>query len=230
MNLCGQSLATSVHRPFSRRVGSPSLLPGAFTLIEVIVSIAIFSMLAVVVTVTMFGTVQSQYLEEGSQQFETVLRMARAESANQGRRMRVAWSAGEDRILLLWEPQPLAQPGQFVEYTSSSWADLIPDEMITIVSSLREGADEADALTFGSKSAPSTGTEAEQQTIIDFYPDGSSDSATIELASREIGDLRRAIIEMDGLNYFITTRIMGATELAQWRAENGKTMEVSRDY
>lgn len=225
----GQSLATSVHRPFSRRVGSPSRWSGGFTLLEVIISIAIFSMLAVVVTVTMFGTVQSQYLEEGSQQFETVLRMARAEAANQGRRMRVAFSPAEDRILVLWEPQPLAQPGQFVEYTSSSWNDMIPNEMITIASSQREGAEEADALTFGTE-AMGADEEDAQQILIDFYPDGSSDSATIELISREVGDLRRALIEMDGLNYFITTRIMGATELAQWREENGKTMEAGRAY
>lgn len=229
MNLCGQSLAISVHRPSSRGGGGQSHGSGAFTLLEVLVSIAIFSMLAVVVTVTMFGTVQSQYLEEGSQQFETVLRMARAESANQGRRMRVAFSPAEDRILVLWEPQPLAQPGQFVEYTSSSWSDLIPNEMITVSSSQREGAEEADALTFGADAAGGDDAES-QQIIIDFYPDGSSDTATIELISREVGDLRRAIIEMDGLNYFINTRIMGATELAQWREENGKTMEAGRAY
>jgi len=188
-----------------------------FTLIEVILAIAVFSLLAAVVTVNMFGGVKEKYLDEGSQQLETVLRMARAEAANQGRRLRLVWRGEEQRLVVMWEPQPLAQPGQFVEHTGASWVKLVPNDTIRVVNSKRTGASDADmnALVFGDTSKMGSDEEGETA-LVDFYPDGSCDSAWFEFASRDEGDLRRAVIELDGFNYLISTKILGATELAQW--------------
>ncbi len=204
-----------------------------FTLIETLLAISIFSVMAVVVTFTMFGGVKEKYLDEGSQQFETVLRMVRSEAANQGRRMRLSWNSTEERIVVLWEPQPLAQPGQFVEYTSGSWVSFLPNDTIRIVGSRREGLSEEDALTFGSSAAaksPSAMREAGDQIILDFYPDGSCDTTIIEIASRDEGDTRIAAVQIDGMNYFITTRIMAGEELASWREEMKVSAEGARGY
>ena len=41
-----------------------------------------------------------------------------------------------------------------------------------------------------------------------FDPDGSSDSAVIELSAVAAGDLRRAVINLDGRTGTITTQIV----------------------
>ncbi len=190
----------------------------AFTMIEILLAIGVMVLLAGAVTYTMFGRVQEHYLDEGSQRFETVLRMARAEAANQGRRLRLSWIEQEQRLVVLWEPEPLAQPGQFVELTSASWAGTLPSDLIRIVSASREGESESQT-GFGKASSAMAGDdEAATTTLIDFYPDGSCDTATFELASRDESDLRRALVEFDGFNYLISTRIMDADELAAWYA------------
>lgn len=201
-----------------------------FTLVEVLLAMGIFIVLAGVISYTMFGSLSDRYLEDGADRFGTLIRMVRAEAANQGRRMRIAWSAGEDRILIEWEPQPLAQSGQFVEFKGASWVGMIPNDMVRIVGNHREGATEKDALTFGGSPSASREAEAKAASIIEFYPDGSCDSVKVELASRDEGDTRRAIVQMDGINTSVTSNIYDSIEYAQWREEMNVSLEMSRGY
>ena len=200
-----------------------------FTLVEVLLAMGIFIVLAGVISYTMFGSLSDHYLENGADRFGTLIRMVRAEAANQGRRMRIAWSTSEDRMLVEWEPQPLAQSGQFVEFTGASWVGLIPNDMVRIVGNHREGATAEDALTFGGSLSASQEAEAKVTVIIEFYPDGSCDTTQVELASRDESDSRRAIVQMDGINTSVTSNIYDSTEYAQWREANAPS-EMSRGY
>lgn len=201
-----------------------------FTLVEILLAMGIFIVLAGVVSFTMFGSLSDRYLEDGADRFGTLIRMVRAEAANQGRKMRISWNAAEDRMLVEWEPQPLAQPGQFVEFEGASWVSLVPNDMVRIVGNHREGATEEDALTFGGGQSASQQAEAKSQSIIDFYPDGSCDSTKVELASRDESDTRRALVEMDSINTTVTSRLLDSIEYAQWQEEMNVSSEMSRGY
>lgn len=197
----------------------------AFTLIEIVLTISLMLMLMGVFVFGHWG-IRSEYLDQGTYRFETVLRMARAEAAYRGRRMRLqfgtstqtaasqAESAGQ--FMIMWEPQPLAQPGQFIAYQGGVWARNLPSDMVAVVRCRRVGASAHDVLTYDQNLSMDQDPQSEALQNLDFYPDGSSDSAFIELQSRDLEDLRGAIIELDGINGIIKTSVMGSTQLQEY--------------
>lgn len=72
------------------------------------------------------------------------------------------------------------------------------------------------------------GQDAGELQAITFFPDGSCDSAAIEL--REAArDKRHAVIEIDGLtNKVAPSRIMDAPELQEYHAELQKRLEAGQ--
>lgn len=159
-------------------------------------------------------------LAEGAERFGTTLRMARAEAAGRARRLRLNVDDQTGLIEILWEPQPLAQPGQFFEYSGSVWLNHVPNDLVRIVSCTLTGPSAYKTLNFEEFS-----DDREQSPeAITFYPDGSSDSAVIELAAGDESDARRAVVELDGINGTITTRILTSDEFP----EDGE--QVEGDY
>jgi len=197
----------------------------AYTLLEVLLTMSLFIMLISVLVFTTWG-IRAEFLDQGAYRFETVIRLARTEAANRGRRMRLQFQTSDEAqsgdaelpgsFSILWEPQPLAEPGQFVPYTDSSWARSLPNEMITVVRSQLTGASAHQVLTYDQGAPVGQDAEGRELQSVNFYPDGSSDSAFIELQSRDTEDTRHALISLDGINGIIETSIMTQTELQEF--------------
>jgi len=76
-----------------------------------VLALAILVLLAGMVAVSFPALAGSRSLEEASLRMETALRMARADAANKGRRLRLEFDQEQGRATVLWEPEPLTGPG-----------------------------------------------------------------------------------------------------------------------
>jgi len=199
------------------RTRSADCIRPAFTLIEVLLALLVLSLLVGAVAVTVSGTLESRYLDEGAERLETALRMARAEAANRGRLFRL--EVGQDGTCAIsWEPGPLEEPGVFLPYTGSGWARALPNALVRVVE-CRQAGDEAYRPPQAATAL--SNVRGAREAVIDpvlFRPDGTCDSAMIELRSTYPQDLRRARIEMDGLHGLFTRRIMLPSELEERNA------------
>ncbi len=228
----------------SGRQWAPSGLPRGFTLIEVIITVAMITLLVGIFSATMFGTIGGRSLDEGTIQFDTMLRLARAEAANQGRRLRLTYSplpadestsesvsadAPISTIRFEWEPQPLAQPGEFIPYENGSWTLSLPTKLVIVQQCMLTGESALQTLTYDSE-LMTDDSSLETLHPINFFPDGTTDSARIVLLSTDPGDNRTAVITLDGINGRITSSLMTPSELDAYQAELEASSEGNRGY
>jgi type IV fimbrial biogenesis protein FimT/type IV fimbrial biogenesis protein FimU len=183
----------------------------AFTLLELLLALAIVVMVLAGGVLLYMSLMAGRRLEEGAWRVESMLRMARADAAQTGRRVRLSFGAEDGQWQILWESDPLSKPGEFSEYTACTWRSYLPSTMVRVQRCDLVGPSayqtlQLDAMNDG-------GSEAEALHALTFYPDGSCDSATIELVDKAGEDLRTAIIDLDGLTGTATTRIMTPSEL-----------------
>ena len=174
----------------------------ALTLVEIILALAILSVLAAATVVSFTGWLESETFQQGARDFETVLRMARADAINRARRLRLSFDGEDGRPQVLWEPAPLAEPGTFVPFTACMWTDRIPVETVRVLR----------CEWTGESAYRSAGQDAgDEQALqpITFHPDGSSDSAIIELAPWTPSDERLIQIELNGECATISQRMIG---------------------
>lgn len=193
----------------------------AFTLLEVILTLTLVAMLAAVAAVTVGAGGSRRQFAAAVGRFGTMFRMARAEAANHGCRFMVSFESDSTdpshAVRVLWESDHLAQPGVFTDYVSSTWTSLLPRDDVRVMrcglvgpSAYRTLADEM------------AGSDDDEDALenITFYPDGSSDSAVIELAPADETDGQRAAIYIDGVNATIRTWAdLSVDELETNRAE-----------
>jgi hypothetical protein len=185
-------------------------------------------------------------LDEGVGQLESLLRFARAEAAHQGRRIQLhvqapaapesAGPAATERaaIEVRWEPEPLEQPGVFVESRSTaalarSVAEYVRIEQVRRLEPVT-GTVPATAAGDTETGVPATTTatadafaEPADWPPIMFYPDGSSDSAEILVGSTDAGDARRMLVKWNGLSGSTARQELDAESLA---AFGGGTAEA----
>ena len=169
--------------------------------------------MAGIVAVNFPALAGSQSLEEASLRMETGLRMARADAANKGLRLRLQFDQEEGRATVLWEPEPLTGPGEFVEYTSCTWQKFLNIEGIVVERCEFVGASayrnfEDATVAGGYASDP-------DQTAVTFEPDGSSDSVIIELVAAEVPEGPRARVELEGLTGAVSRRLLTLEELEE---------------
>jgi len=221
------------------RAGITRLPRGAgrgFSLVELLLTVALIGLLLGAVVMN-FSTLQrGARLDEGAQQLEALLRFARAQASATGHRVRIGFEedVGEGllvplgNLVVTWEPDPLAQPDFFqplpeaASYLSSILeaisienvrppADNSTDLAPTAPASLaepdagRDGVGEEPGLSSDANGNPGFGFAP-----ITFYPDGSSDSAEITIASRDGDgeDSRRMILRLAGLTGTIRRRVV----------------------
>jgi type II secretory pathway pseudopilin PulG len=210
-----------------------------FTLVELLLTTALV-LLLVGAVVFNFSSLQSgRELEEGAAQVEALLRFARAQAAITGRQVQISfeeevaegWSLSLGGIRVLWEPDPVGDPGTFVELPdAASYAQGITE--LVEVESVRS----IDANTGMPDETPQAATESVGEwdeefpdvfPPITFYPDGSSDSAEIMLLSRSPDDLRRVAVRIVGLTGTIRREFV-VVETDDFGLEN-ETTEPQRD-
>jgi type II secretory pathway pseudopilin PulG len=187
------------------------------TILEIVLALSILLLLAglAVVNLDVFRT--GQNLSEGSLQLGTVLKMAAIESRNIGKRVQLSFDP-DGLVLVQYEQDPLGSPGAFTDYTNCTWLDSLPSKLVKVVrcditAALSPGALAAQTQAF-SPSASTTGPVPKAITsVITFYPDGTSDSAIIELADIKDVDTNKAVIELDGVNGTINTLTLCPTDL-----------------
>lgn len=199
----------------------------AFTLLEIILVLCILVLLAGSVSLGVFSWQDSTRLDEGARRYESLLLMARAEAANTGRRFQLTFQQQDSVVTsqFQWEPDPLKAPGKFSPY-AGPWVSLAPSDQVKVTLSQRTGSS-AYSLLANSTSMPASQASDSNATLdaITFYPDGTSDSAIIELTSLSERDGRRAFIEIDGQNGTINTFLLGGDDLTDYCQRNGLAVE-----
>ncbi len=190
------------------------------TLLELTLVLALVAALATMMAVS-FGPGHSRgRFEEAVDKYDTLMRMARVEAANQGRRFLVSFNRDKENYLaasarVMWEPDPLGEPGEFKEFTKSAWVSFIPaSDDIRVVSCQLTGAS-------AYRLVDTRGENDDEDSLSDlmFYPDGTSDAALIELAPTDESDSMRAVIRIDALSGAIETIMVGAAELEEHRQD-----------
>lgn len=206
--------ASILARPPGGRLAAKPLRPRrGFTLLEVLLALGILVLLLGMVAVNFPAMRSSHTLEEGADRLATALRMARADAANSGRRLRLAFDAEEGRPRVLWEPSPLTEPGQFVEYGACAWQELMAVDGVAVATSRFVGSSAYRAL--GDATAKGAKVEDADLAPVTFEPNGSSDSVVIELVATDAPETRRARVEIDGLTGTVTSRILTLEELQE---------------
>jgi prepilin-type N-terminal cleavage/methylation domain-containing protein len=194
-----------------------------FTLIEILLALAIMAVLLIAAITDLGGWRRGQALDAGTERLATALRMARADAANLGRRIRLSFDVNDSGVIqltVLWEVDPLGAPGQFTEHTACTWDDYISlsgvqvercDTLGTSIYQIANWSATGDSST--------TASGATLPATITFEPDGSSDSVVIELVSLDAGDSRHGMIQLDGLTGIVTSRMLSTQELADLESQ-----------
>lgn len=175
---------------------------GGFTLIELLLTLVLLLLLLGAVVVNFTGLQTGVQLDEGAEQFESLIRYARAHAANTGCRVQLTFEEIVDEdiaiplgnVFVSWEPEPLERPGEFQPLT----------ELSPLVESLLGLVEVEDVLPLGTTLPETSDLDPQEEAMmfafapIMFYPDGSSDSAEIVLAARDLEDDRRLALRIIG--------------------------------
>jgi Tfp pilus assembly protein FimT len=190
-----------------------------FTLVEMLLVVLVVMLLAAVSVTYFGGMLRGTQLNEGASRFTSMLRFARAEAANSGRRIQIqfdpvttnaAGPAGyQPRIKC--ELEPINEPGVYRDLNEPLWMDG-QSSLLAWVQSVRP-MDTEEAVVASTNdtylaqtdladvtSLPATNDLASVSAPapITFYPDGSSDSAAFMLVSADAEDERRIQITLNG--------------------------------
>lgn len=206
-----------------------------YSLIELLLTTALLLMFAGVAAISLKTMTQGATLSEGAIRFESVLRFARAEAANTGRRVRLNFLQETNgasvcptnplnQIQLTWEPDPVAEPEVFHNLSGARWGLDQVNETVGVETVRLPGSAET-----ASEGWPESDV-AEQEVLaeipaeedetspppafITFNPDGSSDTAEITLAARGEEDPHHVTLRIEGLTGSIS-RLEEAPEAAE---------------
>lgn len=198
-----------------------------FTLIELVLTVVLLLLLAGAAVFNFNSAQRGAQLEEGAGQVESLFRFARAQAAGTGRRVLVRFGSQmpgaavadstnavtePSGIQVLWEPDPLTEPGKFVPLPeAAAFAEHLnelvrfeatpPDPFSGSTNDLSAAVAIATDDAAASLTTPesSTGGTNSVPAAIVFYADGSSDSADFQLVSVEPEDRRRVRLILAGL-------------------------------
>ena len=191
-----------------------------YTLLELLLVVLLVLLFTGAAVMNVAPLAQGARLDEGVGQLETLLRFARAEAAQQGRRHQLQIQTATEvppaqraAIAVRWEPEPLDAPGVFVRSQSTaalaqSVTEHVRIEHVRLIEPASAPAPPSTTRdSWGQMSESASehpGTPAlgpfEEWPPITFYPDGSSDSAEILVGSADINDPRRMLVKWNGLS------------------------------
>lgn len=230
-------------RRCSRRPGArgarPALAPGArpieagktaaprsaFTLLELLLVLALVAMLVGVMVLSLPNLAGGRRLEREAERFATVLRLARADAANRSRRLRLTFDAETAQPAVVWEPEPLTAPGEFVDYTTvCTWRNLLQADGIRVDRCTYSGPSRYRYVPDAASADGETMTETDLAPLT-FEPDGSADSAVVHLVEADDPEGTLARIELNGVTGRVTSRVLTPEELAELEAEQAETVQ-----
>lgn len=191
-----------------------------FTLIELLLVVVLVMLLFGAVIFNFSSLTDNAVLDEGATRLETIFRFARAHAANTGRQVRVVFNEssgtnGAVRIRLEWEPDPLGEPGVFAAVQESALqADDLLDRIQ--IESVELGDGRSDNPMMDDTVSESDVLLLDESMLdlfpsIAFFPDGSSDSATIVLTQPETEKPRKLRLQLNGLTGATTREAIVAT-------------------
>jgi Tfp pilus assembly protein FimT len=183
--------------------------PAGFTLLEVILMLTLVLLLSTLVIGSLSGVLESTRIKESSSRMACLLRTARAEAANAGRRFRLSFDEETGQPAMSFEPDPLGQPGFFHTY-SAWWVELAQLKGgVRAVSCELTGAS---AFADLEASGPALAAEETAFRPVTFYPDGTSDSARIVLARDDEEHPWAVEITLNGVDGTIQTQEIDVEE------------------
>jgi len=174
------------------------LRPG-FTLLELLLSIALLLLLFSMAAFNALGWWQANHLDEGKLRVETLVRMCRGEACNLGKRLELAPTA-DGQLAVLVEADPLGKPGQFTPL-QAVWAQDLPNDLVRVVRSELIGS-----ATWRLLERKDEEKTDQPMQAVTFFPDGTVDSAEIELRPTH-HDGQHALVAVNGLTNEITSKI-----------------------
>jgi prepilin-type N-terminal cleavage/methylation domain-containing protein len=181
-----------------------------FTLIEVLLATVLLLLLMGAIIFGFSALERGVRLDEGASQFEALLRFARAHAASTGRQVRVLFEAEIepsvsvplDSVRVTWEPDPLGRPGVFEDLAEMKPYTERINELVRVFS-LKLLEPETETTDTQASAAGAEGMDdfdvADFLPPLRFFPDGSSDSAEIILASRDEEDVRQVRFRLVGM-------------------------------
>jgi prepilin-type N-terminal cleavage/methylation domain-containing protein len=216
--------SNKVPRPLWRRVTGQARrgTDRGFTLLELLLVVALVLMLTSAMVFNFSTLLRGNQLEEGTTRLETLMRFARAQAANSGRKVQLVFSAestntpaattGEVRAT--WEPDPLGQPGCFADLAEAQWHvqeinDLVQVESVKLVDA-NTACPATDSPEEDFEDDSTNGVPAKALAPITFYPDGSSDSADIIVSSRYAEEEQRMAVHLVGITGSISHQLLTA--------------------
>jgi prepilin-type N-terminal cleavage/methylation domain-containing protein len=190
-----------------------------FSLLELLLAIVLVLMITGAFVFNFSSLAQGSQLEEGTARLETLMRFARAQAAHSGRKVQLVFGSESTNAIdspvgdvrATWEPDPLGRPGDFHDMAEASWHtqevnNLVQVETVQLLGShTRPGAPVADDFSDDTNSTP-----VAKPPPITFYPDGSSDSAEIIIASRTREEEQRMAVRIAGITGSITHQLLSA--------------------
>jgi len=189
--------------------------------------VLVLGMLAMLIGVAVLNVPavgRGRALEQGARRLATALRMARADAANRGRRLRLTFDAETARPAVQWEPHPLQAPGEFVDYaTQCTWRRLLETDGVWVQRSEFTG-DSAYRYLVDAGATAQVVTETDLAGIT-FEPDGSSDSVILHVVAAADPEGPIARIELNGVTGRVTRQVLTPEELAELEAEQRETLE-----
>jgi prepilin-type N-terminal cleavage/methylation domain-containing protein len=194
-----------------------------YSLVELLLTMSLLLLFTGLAVVSIDTLNQRSTLNEGAIRFETLLRFARAEAAQTGKRVRISFvqdtnevetatqpstnqvdtTTPHNLVEVTWEPNPASQPEVFQELPKMQWGVDQVNEMVG-VSAVRlvENAEFQPTVDGESGPAPDEGTPEDAGLAavpsITFNPNGSCDSAEITLVDRGTED-GRVIVRIEGV-------------------------------
>ena len=152
-------------------------------------------MISTLVVINMPAFAAGQGFDSGVARFAAALRMIRAEAVTRGRQMQLTFDdQGQPQVM--WQPDPLAAPGQFQPFTVSTWADSLPVDQFRVSDVRRDTLTRDQVMNILAGGGGKDPSQAVSLPAINFYPDGSTDAATFTLVPIDPQDLRQATVTL----------------------------------
>ena len=196
----------------------------AFSLLELLLVLVIVMLLFGAAVFEFNSINRGASLSEGTDRLKSLFLFASNEAQRTGKSVRIRFGISgantstntiqtvdlnENNLPIAeWEPAPLKLPGQFKLLPNSKTYSNDIDELVTIESVTLTGLDAQTALIANNPENSLMQTVQEQEDgksieglipPIYFYQDGSCDSAKVQLASKNLNNLNKSIVELIGL-------------------------------